>query len=207
MRFTILIFSILSCFQSRSQQKAVDILTNQKEDNITFNVINLTDTRQEVTLEIDTVNLSGYEKPIKKLVSAKDTVSFTTLSFVKSKRWEYATNYTYRPKPTENEIKVENERSRKELLQSLDHSTSGITVFVTEGCKRSEYVTKYMKRKKIQFKSLETSSNDLYNRGMWQSLRFEEPSIETVQFPVFLIGDHIDYNITDLKQYTTNLSR
>lgn len=207
MKFAILIFVIFGCIHARAQQKEVDVLTDLKENNITFNVVNFTDTRQEVTLEIDTINLSGYEKAITKLDSARDTVSFTTLFFKNGEEWQYSTNYTYRPKPTDNKIRVGQANLRRELLQSLGHTDTAITIFVAEDCARSEYATKFLKRNKIPFQSLEVSSDNFYERVMWQLVKLEEPDIEVVQFPVFLVGDTIAYNIENLKGYNTSLPR
>ncbi len=207
MGFITFILCIFICFSSLSQQKDIDVLVDQNGNIIAFNAVNYTNIQQEVTLEIDTVALDGYRGSVTKLVQANDTVPLTRLSIAKNAKWEYTKNFTYRPKPTDSEIKAQKETIRSEMLQSLNHSESRITIFVGEGCSRSKYAELYMKRKNIPFNSLEVNSNDFYNRVMWELLKLEEPDIKRVTFPVFLIEDTIVYNIDGIQKFVKTLRR
>lgn len=203
MKNTVSIIALILYFTAiHSQQKEVDIIVAEIEVGLVFKAVNIGSIQQEVTLSIDSENLTGYKNPITKLVPANDTIPMATLSFIPGKPWNYKTNYTYNQKPKDEERTA----LKKGLLNGLGHSNSKITVFVKPGCSRSAYITTYLKTNKIPFKSYNTA-NDAYNKIMWQLLRCEEPNIKNVTFPVILVEDKTSYNIAALQLFAENMKK
>ncbi len=92
--------------------------------------------------------MQGYKGPITRINPAKESIVLATLGFDPKRPWSVKTNYSYIPKPTEEESKSKEALLRKELFESLDTRNNPVIVFYGEGCARSEYTREYLERKK-----------------------------------------------------------
>lgn len=184
-----------------AQSDVIEIFDRQNESSVTIMAVNHLEERQEITLEMDTVNLSGYEGPITRLVATKDTVVMAELQIKEQKPWQYATQHEYRPRLTTEEIK----NAKEVLFSTIDGLGSGIAVFTKQGCTRSSFATDYLKRKKTDFKKLDISNNDFNKRVLSKLLNLDNPDIGYYRYPVILVDGELSHSIEDLKGFMKSL--
>jgi glutaredoxin-related protein len=196
---------MISSVLSYSQEEPVKVAVIESETELVFSAINNTQIQQEITLEIIAKNLRGYKTPITKLVPAKDTVSLISLYSVQGKEWNYRTNHSHKPKPTEKEIAQQDEQLKGKTLKNIDGINKGIVLFYQDGCPRCAYATTYMPDNDIDFKMLDATGKTQNNKLMWNLIQTKNPEMKNVTFSVFLINGNISYNIEDLKGFTSKL--
>ena len=129
-----------------------------------------------------------------------------TLSIEENGPWSYETSYTYRPKPTDEEINIQNQKLKAQLFELLDTKSHPVIVFYGEGCTRSAYAKQMLEQKKIPFTYLNTTKDEHYNKVMFELLKMQEPDIKRVQFPVFLVDGRLDHDIENLRWYIKELA-
>ncbi len=196
---------VFLCFSPLwSQSDNIEIVDEQNDRDLVIKAINHSDLRQELVLEIEATNLSGYNGPITKLIASKDTVIMTNLTIIPG-QWSYRTKCVFTPKPTDSEIALQDEGLKEKNLKEVQDLGKGIVLFYQDGCPRCAYVTTFMLNNGIAFKIFDITNNENDNQMMWNLIKMEAPELEKVTLPVFLVNGKISYNIEDLKGYTKNL--
>lgn len=190
-----------------AQEHAVNLSTVQEENAFVVNATNNSNIRQEVTITLTVKNLKGYSGPITKLVNAKETIEVVRLRFIPNKQAQLASNYTYKPKPTEAEIDLQDKKLKEKTVTGVDDMNNGIVLFYKDGCPRCAYVTTYMLDNNIDFKLLDTSSDKESNRLMWKLLKEENSNLKNIKMPVVLVNGKVNYNMKDLKDFAQGLPR
>ena len=190
-----------------SQKNQVEVLTKKNKDNYVLSATNHSNVQQEITLTLTVENLRGYKKPVTKLIPAKSTIEIITLTFIKGKGNKYSSKYTYKPKPTKEELAFQEKRLKEKSMEDIGDITKGIVVFSKDGCSRCHYTTSYLLDNDIDFKLLNTSENKDYNHLMWTLLKEDNPvsSIKTVTMPVILINGKLSHSMKDLKLFVAGL--
>jgi len=190
-----------------SQKNQVEVLTKKNKDNYVLSATNHSNVQQEITLTLTVENLRGYKKPVTKLIPAKSTIEIITLTFIKGKGNKYSSKYTYKPKPTKEELAFQGKRLKEKSMEDIGDITKGIVVFSKDGCSRCHYTTSYLLDNDIDFKLLNTSENKDYNHLMWTLLKEDNPvsSIKTVTMPVILINGKLSHSMKDLKSFVAGL--
>jgi len=190
-----------------SQKNQVEVLTKKNKDNYVLSATNHSNVQQEITLTLTVENLRGYKKPVTKLIPAKSTIEIITLTFIKGKGNKYSSKYTYKPKPTKEELAFQEKRLKEKSMEDIGDITKGIVVFSKDGCSRCHYTTSYLLDNDIDFKLLNTSENKDYNHLMWTLLKEDNPvsSIKTVTMPVILINGKLSHSMKDLKSFVAGL--
>jgi glutaredoxin len=208
MQRTILLISFLFVITiGYSQKQKVEVLTKKNKDNYVFSAVNYSTIQQEITLTLTVENLRGYKKPITKLIPAKSTVKLVTLTFIKGKGNKCTSKYSYKPKPTKEEIAFQEKRLKEKSQEDIGDITKGIVVFSKDGCSRCHYTTSYLLDNNIDFKLLNTSENKDYNHLMWTLIKENNPlaGIKNVTMPVILINGKLSHSMKDLKSFVTDL--
>ncbi len=194
---------------SQAQESVIELLNATNEDGIIVSAQNHSTIRQEVTITLTIKNLTGYTAPISKLINAKETVEVVRLAFIPGKKAKggYASSYTYKPKPTEAEIALQDEKLKAKTVTHVDDMNDGIVLFYRDGCPRCAYVTTYMLDNNIDFKLLDTTSNEKSQIAMWKLLKEVNPELKTIKFPVVLVNGKLNYNMEDIKVFTKGLPK
>lgn len=208
MQRTILLLSLLFVITiGYSQKQKVEVLIKKNKDNYVFSAVNHSTVQQEITLTLTVENLRGYKKPITKLIPTKSTVKLATLTFIKGKGNKYTSKYSYKPKPTKEEIAFQEKRLKKKSLEDIGDITKGIVVFSKDGCSRCHYTTSYLLDNNIDFKLLNTSENKDYNHLMWTLIKENNPlaGVKNVTMPVILINGKLSHSMKDLKSFVADL--
>ena len=196
---------VFLCYSSLwAQSDKIELVDEQNDRDLVIKAINHSDLRQEMVLEIETKNLSGYNGPITKMISSKDTVIMANLTIIPG-QWSYRTKYVLNPKPTDAEIALQDEQLKEKNLNDLQDLGKGIVLFYQDGCPRCTYATTFMLNNGIDFKIFDITNNESDNQLMWNLIKMEAPDLEKVTLPVFLVNGKIAYNIENLKKYTKNL--
>jgi glutaredoxin len=215
-----LLILVLFTVLGYAQKKDIEITTNQNDKGVIFNAVNNSNVQQEVTLILTIENLTGYKAPITKLVPPNSTVEMVKLFFVKNKKWNYSSNYSYKPSMSKSEViankKKQDEKAKADALaynKKIKQKTTndvgdykkGIVVFSKDGCPRCHYTTSYMLDNNIDFRMINTTIDDKQSKLMLDILRMENPNISTFTFPVVIIDGKVSYSIDDLKGFVSKI--
>ncbi len=205
-------FLLLFCSTTltlHSQKHKVEVFTKKNKDSYVLNAKNNSNVQQEVTLTLTVKNLRGYKNPITKLVPANSTKEIVTLTFIKGKANKVTTRYTYKPKPTQEEINLRKKQLEEKAIENVGDVSKGIVVFSKDGCSRCHYATSYLLDNHIDFKLLNTTENKDYKKLMWILLRKNLPAsdLKSVIMPVILIDGELSYNMKNLKTFVANLKK
>ena len=141
------------------------------------------------------------------MIPAKSTTEIATLTFIKGKSNKYSSKYSYRPKPTQEELDFQKKRLEEKAIESIGDISKGIVVFSKDGCTRCHFTTSYLLDNNVDFKLLNTTENKEYNKLMWALLKrkLPESTLKSVVMPVILIDGELSYNMKDIKTFVTNL--
>lgn len=208
MQRTILLLSLLFVITiGYSQKQKVEVLTKKNKDNYVFSAVNHSTVQQEITLTLTVENLRGYKNPITKLIPTKSTIELVTLTFIKGKGNKYTSKYSYKPKPTKEEIAFQEKRLKEKSLEDIGDITKGIVVFSKDGCSRCHYTTSYLLDNNIDFKLLNTSENKDHKDLMWILIKEDNPlaGIKNITMPVILINGKLSHSMKDLKLFVADL--
>lgn len=200
-----LVFLIMT-FQVSAQEQEIEVRMEQGDSTLIFMGFNRAKVTHEVILRLTAENLIGYHGPVTKLIPPNTYVPMVTLQYDPTEPYSVSSQYSYIAKPTPDEAKLQEFEIKRELLESFDAENIPVIVFYGEGCSRSEYTRKFLTRKKIPFKYLETSKNDYYNKAMFALIRMKDPNITRIQYPVIMTLDRLDYDIGNLSWYLKELA-
>lgn len=209
MTLTLLFISLLPLLatsQTSLQEQEIEVTMEQGDSTLIYLAYNKTKVTHEVTLSIKADNLSGYNGPVTKLIPPDTYVPMITLGYDPYEPYSVRSQYSYTPKPTPEEAKLQEFELKRELLESFDAENIPVIVFYGEGCSRSEYTRKFLERKKIPFKYLETTKNEYNNKAMFTLIRMKDPYTNRIQFPVIMTMDRLDYDIGNLSWYLKELA-
>jgi glutaredoxin len=197
----------LLVFLGHSQKKDIEVVNKQTDKGFILSAVNNSKVQQEVTLTVAAKNLKGYKAPITKLVPAKTTVEMVTLLFVKNKQASFQCSYTFKPKLSDAEKKLQAKRLEEKVTKDIGNINEGIVVFSKDGCSRCHLTTSFMLDNNIDFKMINTSAGDENDRFMWDMIKKDNPLIKRLTMPVILIDGKISYNINDLKGFVAKLKK
>ncbi len=188
-----------------AQQQDVELLNSQNDKEFIISAKNNSNIQQEITVTLEVKNVTGYSGPITKLVKANDSLEIVRLTYLSGKQASYASNYMYKPAPTDAEIARQNELLKEKTVKSLEDMKKGIVLFYQDGCPRCSFVTTYMLDNDIDFKLIDTTSDEKNQILMWDLLRLEKPELKNITMPVVLVNGQVSYDIENLKGFSNDI--
>jgi len=208
-KIVITLLLYLTTLTIHSQKHKVELLTKKNKDNYVLSAKNTSNIQQEITLTLTIENLNGYKNPVTTLIPANSTKEILTLTFIKGKANRYTSKYTYKAKPTQEELVFQNKRLEEKRMESIGNLTKGIVVFSKDGCPRCHLTTNYLLDNNIDFKLLNTTKNKDYNKIMWILLKKKLPksAFKSIVMPVILVDGELSYNMKDLGLFVSNLKK
>ena len=199
--FLLLLITTLLCFP---QQKKIQFNVEKGSNELSFFGANNTNDDLEITLTIkDIKGLTGYEKPITKLVKAKGKELFTRLSF-KYNVFKYKIAYSYKKPLTETQKAIAAYKKDDYILKDLSKLNEGIVIFDDEGCGRCRLVTNYLVANKIDFKIIDLSAGEANQKLMWKTIKEKGASLK-VKAPVIIVNGNLSHSHQDLKKFLESL--
>ena len=202
---TCLILFLLIPVLNFSKQNKISFNVEKGNNTLSFFGTNNTAEDLEITLIIKNIKgLSGYDKPVTKLVKAKSKILFTELSF-KYNVYEYKISYSYKKPLTETQKAISEYKKEDYILKDLSKINEGIVVFDDEGCGRCRLVTNYLVAHKIDFKIIDLANNDANQKLMWKTIKEKGASLK-VKAPVIVVDGKLSHSHADLKKFLESLN-
>lgn len=189
-----------------SQNKDVEIIQETIEETIKISFKNNTQETKEIELTLNATGFENFKTPVTKEVAPSQIVHFITLKTKQGISWSLSSTYKYISKPTNEEVTLKKQRLESKVLKNVGDISKGIVVFSKDGCTRCAFATSYLVDNDIDFKMLNITENEEYNKLMWQKLR-ENGTANNVTMPVILVNGKISHSHKDLQSYITTLKK
>lgn len=206
-KYVSIIALVLITLISYSQEKEIEVISSKDDKGFILSAKNNTNVQYEVLLTVFPKNLKGYSKPIKKLVPANSSIQMTKLLFIRNKPSSLKYNYSFKQMLTAAEKANFKNELNKKVVTELKNMSEGIVVFSKDGCSRCHYTTSFLLNNEIDFRLINTSTNNSLNKLMWELVKAKTPSIEKLTMPVILVKGKLSYNIENLKEMVSNLNK
>lgn len=203
-KYSLMFIILFICHLGYSQNRIIEIVSQQNDTGILITAKNNSSTQLEVTLNLEIVNLNGYKKPIIILVSPKQTVQMASLTFIENKPWQLKTEYFYESKPTKEEAIIWEQKLTKRALTDKSDINKGTVVFYKEGCSRSFLILETLLQSNLKFKVLNTKDME-NNNLMWKVVKEKNSDVKDILMPVIVKNGHVNYNIKDLNDFSEKL--
>lgn len=199
-------FTVFAQKKEKTVEK-VEVSTKRVGETYVVSAKNNTTERQEMTLNIAGTGFAKVKSPMTKLINKGETIEFLVLKQLKGQVITPDLNYTYLPKPTEEEISIKNNKLQKKAVKGKIDFSKGIIVFAQDGCPRCNRTTSYLIDNNIDFKYINVTTDAEMNTLMFDKLKENGVLLQTVRMPVMFVNGKISYSHKDLEGFLEALGQ
>lgn len=196
MRIYIFIWCCLISTLGIQAQKDIELIKENKDNQVLIYAKNNTNEALEVHLSADIKGYSSDAKfPVIKNVAAnsKDIILTLTAAHGVENSYQLSVSYTKAQQTKEDAKGTDNTR-----FTGIEINPTKINVFTKDGCGRCAYVIKYLTDNNIPFLELNTSKHHPNNQLMFEKLGEAGFKGGSVTMPVIYYKEELYYNIKDM---------
>ncbi len=180
-------------------QKEVVIVEEKVGKQIRLFLLNKTKQEQEVQLTVEYSGCTSAEpKQVAKKLTAGEKSYAMTLNIVQGSPCMYRSSIQITGKTVYDPASPDLPVSPTLVSELVENQ---VNIFTKKGCSRCKYVLEQLKVRKIPFKEFDTSGIPAHNLLMFDLLRQNGYSKNSVDMPVVVSKGKIEYNLPNLDQW------